>query len=62
MKNEVFLTDLMNAPVTFKNVREQRPILSLIVKYLHCVCLHDVKYSFDPCLHRKLEMIIEQSV
>ena len=52
----------MNAPVTFKNVREQRPILSLIVKYLHCVCLHDVKYSFDPCLHRKLEMIIEQSV
>ena len=52
----------MNAPVTFKNVREERLILSLIVKYLQCWCPHDVKLSFDPCLHRKLEMSIEQSV
>ena len=37
LKNEVFITDLMNVPVTCKNVREEThkdSILSCAVKYM----------------------------
>ena len=56
-------TDLKNSPVTCKNVREEtheEPVLSHVVKYLHCGWPHEVETFFDPFVHRKIEMSIDE--
>ena len=60
LQNEVCITDLVDSPVTCKDVREETHkdlVLSLSVKYLLC---GNIKCCFDPFVRRILEVSIEQ--
>ena len=63
LKNEVFLADLVNSPVTCKEVRDgthKDPKLSRVFKYLQCGWPGGLDSLFDPFVRRKLEMSVEQ--